>query len=126
MTMKVAVADFDTNSSPYIEAGAKLIINVPSGFTATAVTSSTGFSSTSVITFPDGSAQVLGTVQNRIGDQNSAEAVVLEFTTTPPSVASEKLFHCSALLYGVTNTWSDAPSGFSVGAIAESVVQVVP
>lgn len=121
----VTVADLDscgTCSSTYIESGTKLIVNVPRGFTNVDPVSWNGFvSEPEVIPYSDGSHQIVATLSQRVGDvNNSAEAKVLSFYATPPSVdpAGKRIYVMHTLLDGTTN------GGFSVGALGELVIQV--
>lgn len=123
-TFYVAIADLDTASSTYIKStGARLIINVPKGFTNIALGSFTGFVATpSIVPYADGSTQIVATLSEQVGDSSSgaAEGKVLSFTARAPAVPDERIFIMHLLVDAETNT------NFSVGAFSQAALQVVP
>jgi len=106
-----------------INAGTKLIINIPRDWIYSGVSSSVGFTITSEVTYPDGSTQIVGTLNTGIDERN--EARVIKFYATAPAVASTKMYVMHILADGTAT--GDSPSGvFTVGPIAETVLQVCP
>jgi hypothetical protein len=119
----VAMADLDTNSGTYINGGMKLVINVPPGFNNVAVTSSVGFSTTSVTVRADGVTQIVGTTASsssgRLGN-SSPEAEVINFHATTPSPAIDTTYIMFAFIDGLTN---GSPQ-ISAGALAELALEI--
>ena len=106
-----------------INAGTKLIINIPRDWIYGGVSSSVGFTITSEVTYPDGSTQIVGTLNTGIDERN--EARVIKFYATAPAVASTKMYVMHILADGTAT--GDSTSGvFTVGPIAETVLQVCP
>jgi hypothetical protein len=119
----VAMADLDTSGSTYINGGMKLVINVPPGFTNVAVTSSVGFSTTTVTVRADGITQIVATTASsssgRLGN-SSPEAEVLNFHATTPSPAIDTTYIMFAFIDGLTN----AGTQISAGATAEIALEI--
>jgi len=106
-----------------INAGTKLIINVPKDWTYNGVSTSAGFTITSEVTYPDGSTQIVGTLNSGIDERN--EARVIKFYATAPAVVGAKMYVMHILADGTAT--GDSTSGvFTVGPIAEIVLQVCP
>jgi len=106
-----------------INAGTKLIINLPKEWTFSHVASSTGFNILPVQTFPDGSTQIVGELTLDINQQSQAR--IIKFYVTAPAVTSAKMYVMYILAAGTAT--GDSPSGvFTVGPIAETVLQVCP
>jgi len=139
LTLKVAIAEFNaeyhaSNNRNYVNAGSRLIINVPKAFDSAfiAITSSAGFSTVDVIPYPDGSAQIIGTLSSNLGDSASKEAKIIEFTvpvdpTVIPDIIQPKLYVFPILANGDATYGSAAsPVLFEVGPMQEYVVRVHP
>jgi len=106
-----------------INAGTKLIINLPRGWTFSHVASSVGFNLLPVQTFADGSTQIIGELTSGIDKQSQAR--IIKFHATAPAVTSTKMYIMHILADGVAT--GDSPSGeLTVGPIAETVLQVCP
>ena len=103
-----------------------MIINIPKdwGYTiGSGILSSAGFTITSEQQFSDGSTQIIGQLTSGIDERNDAR--IIKFKATAPAVASTKMYVMHILADGTAT--GDSPSGvFTVGPIAESVLQVCP
>lgn len=117
--LNFTLADLDTSTSTYVKTGSNLTINVPQGFSKVNVTSSTGFSTPVKRSFYDGSTQVTAATNEDVGNV-STEAKVLQIEAFAPSVTSKKLY----IVYVVAD--GETQNNFSVGPIAEVVIQVKP
>lgn len=114
----VTLADMDTLSTTTIDAGAKLIINVPKDWTDVTVTSSIGFVGTPTVTmFGDNSHQIVGVTSAALGSASSV-ADTISFTTRAPNITTDRLYVMYVLAKGNTN------SNFSIGPLSEIVLQV--
>jgi hypothetical protein len=119
-TFYVSMADLDTDVNTYINAGGKLIINVPPEFSEVTVTSATNFSPVTVTKRADGITQIIAVTTGETGNDASGEAKVIRFTAKTPSPAAGTTYIMFTYIDGVTNT----PTPFSAGAIAEIALQV--
>lgn len=122
--VNVTLVDFDKDDARYIKSGTKLVINVPTDFTQVDVIEPlNGFSSATATQYDDGSTQIVAELSEHVGNviDGSIEAKVLTFTARAPIVTSTKVYIMYALLDGESN-----PSDFSVGALAEMPLQVMP
>ena len=117
-TFSVALADMDLSDSTTINSGAKLIINVPKGWTDVTLVSHPGFVSTpSVTTFGDSSTQIVGITSTAVGTTINPSDVIT-FTARSPSISDDRLYVMYVLGQGVTH------NGFSIGPLAEIILQV--
>ena len=117
-TFNVVLADMDLSDTTTINSGAKLIINVPKGWTEVTVTAHPGFvSSPTVTTFGDTSTQIVGITSNPLGSSINPSDVIT-FTARSPNIADDRLYIMYVLAQGVTS------NGFSIGPLAEIVLQV--
>ena len=117
-TFSVALADMDLSDSTTINAGAKLIINVPKGWTDVTLVSHPGFVSIpSVTTFGDSSTQIVGVTSATLGTTINPSDVIT-FTARSPGINDDRLYIMYVLGQGVTS------NGFSIGPLAEIVLQV--
>lgn len=117
-TFSVALADMDLSDSTTINSGAKLIINVPKGWTDVTLVSHPGFVSTpSVTTFGDSSTQIVGITSTALGTTINPSDVIT-FTARSPSILDDRLYVMYVLGQGVTS------NGFSIGPLAEVILQV--
>jgi len=109
-----------------INAGTKLIINIPKEWTyniGTGILDSTGFTIISEQQYPDGSTQIVGTLDSGIDERT--EARVIQFKATAPAVVGAKMYVMHILADG-TATGDSVGGVFTVGPIAEIVLQVCP
>ncbi|MFB5609394.1 MAG: hypothetical protein ACE5Q5_04135 [Nitrosarchaeum sp.] len=114
----VTLADMDSLSTTTVNAGAKLIINVPKDWTDVTVTSSNGFVGTPTVTaFGDTSHQIVGVTSAPLGSASSV-ADTISFTARAPNITTDRLYVMYVLAQGQTN------SNFSIGPLAEVVLQV--
>jgi archaellum component FlaF (FlaF/FlaG flagellin family) len=123
ITLHPTLADFDLSSSNYIDAGSRLIINVPKGWTVDASSINTG-DFTCVLpcpqVFSDTSSQISGTLNaNLNGASGVAESI--QFDVTAPLVTTEQMYVMYLLAEGSVNG-----DDFAIGPLAEIVLQVVP
>jgi hypothetical protein len=120
-TFHVVFADMD-GASTEIASGAKLIINVPKKWTDVDVTGWNGFPvEPSISPFGDGSHQIVGTTNANFGDTTPANSVrTITFEARAPTlpVGSDELYVMYVLAQG------DTTNGFSIGPLAEIVLQV--
>jgi len=117
-TFNVVLADMDLSDSTTINSGATLIINVPRGWTEVTVTGYPGFVSSPTITpFGDTSTQIVGITSNILGDSTNPSDVIT-FTARSPNITDDRLYVMHVLAQGVTS------NGFSIGPLAEIVLQV--
>ena len=117
-TFNVVLADMDLSDTTTINSGAKLIINVPKGWTEVTVTGYPGFvSSPTVTTFGDASTQIVGITSAPLGSSTNPSDVIT-FTTRSPNIADDRLYIMYILAQGITS------NGFSIGPLAEIVLQV--
>jgi hypothetical protein len=121
VTLNVTLADLDTATTTAISDGAKLIINVPRGFTDVEIVDSTGFDTgvnePQILLYGDGTTQIIATVDGAIGD-TSQEARILSFNATTPIVEGTKVYIMHIHSYGETS------AGWSVGPTAQIALQV--
>jgi hypothetical protein len=127
----VVLTDFDSDFGTYINATSKVVINVPRAFTLvdTIMTESTGFlvedngppelDEPSITIHPDGTTQIIATLENDLGD-SANEVAILSFKATAPIVPTQKLM----VMYILAN--GEATNGNSVGPLTEFILQVVP
>ncbi|MBI5860191.1 MAG: hypothetical protein HZB73_05875 [Nitrosarchaeum sp.] len=117
-TFNIVFADLDTNNTTLIKSGAQLIINVPKDWTNVNVISSPGFVSVpTVITFGDGSTQIVGTITSNLGD-TANQSDTIQFSARAPSITNDQMYVMYVLAQGQTNNL------FSIGPLAEIVLQV--
>ena len=140
LTLKVAFAELNgeyhvNNNRNYVNAGARLVINVPKAFDQDniVITSSAGFDNpVQVDKYPDGSAQIIGTLSNKLGDSANKEAKIIEFTVpldpdTIPEITDAKMYIFPILANGDATYGSAAsPTTFEIGPEQEYVVRVHP
>ena len=126
VTFYATIADLTDDDTYGINAGTKLIINIPKQWTFVGPICPTcynGFNLPTVVTYPDGSTQIVGELSSGIDKHD--EAKTIKFTATAPSVLSAKMYVMHILADGTAT--GDSVSGvFTVGPIAESVLQVCP
>ncbi len=117
-TFSVALADMDLSDTTRIGTGAKLIINVPKGWTEVTVTSHPGFATSPTVTqFGDTSTQIVGVTTNELGSTANPRDVIT-FTARSPNITYDRLYVMYVLAQGVTT------NGFSIGPLAEIILQV--
>jgi len=123
ITLNAVIADMTTNSYK-INAGTKLIINIPAGWTLDSIESHVGFDfPVGNQTFPNGASQITGTLSNDIDGDDDAKTIV--FKVTAPVFEKAKLYVMRILADG-TATGSGGTSDFTVGPISETVLQICP
>ncbi|HEX9845418.1 MAG TPA: hypothetical protein VGA92_03025 [Candidatus Nitrosotenuis sp.] len=114
-TFNVVLADFDTGAAS-INAGSRLIINIPRGWDNVSVVGNTGFAAPTFQSFPDGSSQLVGTLLAPL----SGAAKTISFTATAPPITDTRMYVMYILADGTTG------SGYTVGPLAEVVLRVSP
>jgi len=95
---------------------AKLIINIPKGWSNVIVKESSGFDYVKYSGFADGSSQLVGFVTDELEFGHET----IKFRATAPSVTSTQMYVMYILADGVTD------SGWNLGALGEIVIQVLP
>ena len=117
-TFSAVLADMDFSDTTTINAGAKLIINVPKGWTEVTVTNSPGFINSPIVTtFGDTSTQIVGITSVPLGSDTNPSGVIT-FTARSPNIIDDRLYLMYILAQGITS------NGFSIGPLAEIVLQV--
>ena len=117
-TFNIVFADMDSSSTTTINSGAKLIINVPKDWGDVIVTGSSGFVSTPTVTeFGDTSHQIVGVTEDSLGSGTNLTDTIT-FTARAPNLTTDKLYVMYVLAQGSTS------NGFSIGPLAEIVLQV--
>jgi hypothetical protein len=119
-TFDIVLADLDSDVNTYINAGGKLIINVPEQFQNVTILSHTGFSTPSIQTRADGFTQIIGTTTGNTGDSASGEAKIIRFRAAAPSPVGNTTY----LMYVSNHGTSNSSPASSAGAIAEMAIQV--
>jgi len=122
VTFNATLADMSSTDTYGINSGTQLIINVPKEWTFNNIVSYNGFTAPSVITYPDDSTQIVGDLIDSIDEHNEAKTIT--FTATAPSLSKAKMYVMHILASGTSS--GDNHSNFTVGPIAESVLQVCP
>ncbi len=123
VVFNATLVDMGNDVTYGINAGTKLIINLPKEWTFSHVASSIGFNMLPVQTFADGSTQIVGELTLDINQQSQAR--IIKFYATAPAVTNAKMYVMYILADGTAT--GDSLSGlFTVGPIAETVLQVCP
>lgn len=120
------IADMSDDANYGINSGTDLIINIPQDWVFDTIISHSGFNTPTVTTFPDGSTQIIGSLNSAITTQ--ADAKTITFNATAPSVQKAKMYVMHILASGTaTGSLQGGGTGtFTVGPISESVLQVCP
>ncbi len=118
-TFNAVLADLDTGSTNKISAGARLIINIPKGWTNVNVLSSNGFAAPTFQTFPDTSSQIVGVLSSDLTGAGGI-AKTIQFSATAPPISDKQMYVMYVLADG------DVNNEFPVGPLAEIVLQVSP
>jgi len=114
-TFNVVLADLDFGATP-INAGSRLIINIPRGWNNVNVIGNTGFTAPTFQSFPDGSSQLVGTLLAPL----SGAGKTITFTATAPPITDTRMYVMYILADGTTG------SGYTLGPLAEIVLRVSP
>ncbi len=115
-------ADMDILDGEEIKAGARLIVNIPKQWGLPVIVSDNGFDVTTVTQFPDSSSQIVG---NLTAALNGA-AKTIQFTSLAPNDNSTKMYVMHMLADGFAGGQGAPAEGYSIGPIAESILQVCP
>jgi len=121
----------DMNDDAYqINAGSRLIVNIPKDWTFGSILSQGGFVDPVVKNdFPDGSTQLIGTlILPLTGDiPSNDDAKTIQFTATAPDVSKAKMYVMHILGDGTATGQNATGTGnYAIGPIAEAVIQVCP
>jgi hypothetical protein len=116
-TFHVVLADMDLDDATTINSGAKLIINIPKHWSLEGTPVGSGFGSITTKSFGDGSAQITGLTTSALGDGSNVVDTIT-FTARAPNATEDELHIMYVLAQGTTS------SGFSIGPLAEIVLQV--
>jgi len=125
VTFNATLADMSDDSIYGINSGSRLIINIPRDWTFNGPicpTCHNGFNTPTVVTFPDGSTQIVGELNTSI--DTHSEAKTIQFSATAPSILKAKMYVMHILADGTSTGNSD--DDFTIGPIAETVLQVCP
>ena len=95
---------------------ATLIVNIPKGWTDVVVANSPGFDYVKYNTFADGSSQLVGIISAEIISGTES----MKFYARAPAVTTTQMYVMYMLANGVTD------SGWTLGPLAEIILQVVP
>jgi len=139
LTLTFALAELNAeyhaiNNRNYINAGSRLIINVPKVFDVVEpITSFAGFVDPVVVDdYPDGSHQIIATLINNLGDSSNKEAKIIRFDVTLdptaiPDITKPKLYIFPVLANGdATYGSASSPVTYEIGPMQEYVVRVHP
>ena len=119
-TFKIVFADMDNDDVTFVKPGARLIINVPSGWTDVVIDDNSGFDVPPVINnWSDNSTQIIATTSDKIGDAANV-ADTITFNATAPDVNNKQLYVMYVLADGETD------NNFAIGPLTEIILQVVP
>ena len=116
------LADMDILHGEQILAGARIIINIPKDWGLPAILPSPGYVPITVTQFPDGSSQIVGTLTAAL----DGAAKSIQFTSLAPNVNSTKMYVMHMLADGFATGQGGPAGGYSIGPIAESILQVCP
>ncbi len=117
-TFNIVFADLDTVDTTFVNSGAKLIINIPKGWTDVTILGGTsGFGSTTVTEFGDGSTQIVGVTSSDLGSATNV-ADTVQFSARAPNVTNDQMYVMYVLAQGQT------AHAFSIGPLSEIVLQV--
>jgi len=75
-----------------------------------------------VVTYPDGSTQIVGVLDVGIDDPDDAR--IIKFYATAPGVTSTKMYVMHILAHGTAT--GDDSKVYDIGPLAEAVLQVCP
>lgn len=117
-TFHAILADFDSDVNYKIDAGSRLIINIPKDWTDVSYTSSTDFTITQ---------QTVLSQTQIVGELNSVlpgGAKTITITATPPCVGNTQMFVMYILADG--KVIHDTQPDFALGPLAEIILQVNP
>jgi len=126
---RINLAELDNDDATFMNAGVKIVVNVPRAFSEVAVVDgeTTGILITtptdepSIVVHPDGTTQIIATTTDPIGDvENNQEVITLTFEARAPIVTSEKLMVMYSLAVG------EGSGGSTIGALTEFIIVVVP
>ena len=119
ITLNATLADFDTGTTNVISSGSRLIVNIPRDWTSVNVLSSTGFSTPTLQSFPDGSSQLVGVLSSDLTGAGGT-ARTIKFSVTAPTVTETQMYVMYILAEG------DVNNEFQLGPLTEAVLQVIP
>jgi len=124
ITLNAVIADMTTSTAYKINAGTKLIINIPADWTLNSIVSNVGFDPVDTQIFPNGSSQIIGTLSDDIKGNNDAKTIV--FKVTAPVFEKPKLYVMHILADGTATGESTTNGDLAVGPISETVLQTCP
>ena len=104
-----------------VDAGSRIIIDVPQDFGSVTITSQTGFNACSPVAFSDGSTQIACTLTNALTGTSPNDARTIQFTTVAPAVDVTRLY----VLYLLADGTSEGNT-FAVGPVGEMLIRVTP
>ncbi|MGQ0606354.1 MAG: hypothetical protein ACT4OD_05325 [Candidatus Nitrosotenuis sp.] len=118
-TFNVVLADLEAAAGNKISAGSRLIINMPGGWTTPVVTGNTGFTIQPPQTFPDGSSQIVGILNEDLTGVGGTGKTI-SFTSTAPPISDTRMYVMYVLADGYVN------GNIVMGPLAEIVLRVSP
>ncbi len=124
VVFNATIANFDDQNGYTIFSGSNLIINIPKEWNTPAILSSNGFDVTTLTPFPDGSAQIVGNLTNPMTWASGPKTI--QFSAVAPVVTNAKMYVMHILADGLADGKDGPAGGFSVGPIAETILQVCP
>ena len=116
VVFNTTLADFSTVNQ--IDAGSRLIINVPKGWTVNSGSISGSAFTTSYQQFTDTSSQIVGTLDNPL---IGGGAETIKFYAQAPDVCSPQMYVMYVLADGTANS-----GDFALGPLAEILLRVKP
>ena len=123
-TFNIVLVDFEPTITYKINSGARVIINLPPGWTNINICSTCygGFNQPTVTTFSDGSSQIKATRYSDITGVGTTTTGTIKFTVAVPIVTDKRIYTMTLATDGTVNS----PAGFNLGAVSEFPLQVSP
>jgi hypothetical protein len=119
ITVRASVANYVAGST--VDAGARLIIDLPRNFVVSGWTQPAGFNACSPVVYSDGSTQINCSLTSALNGNSPNDVRTIEFTMTPPPHTKTKLYVLHVLGDGTSEG-----NTFTVGPVSENVIVVTP
>ena len=102
-----------------VDAGSRLVVDIPQDFSSVTVTSSTGFNACVPTPFSDGSTQIACSLTAALTGTAPNDARTIQFTAIAPAVDVTKLY----VLYLLADGTSEGNT-FAIGPVGEMIIRV--
>jgi hypothetical protein len=119
ITVRASIANYVPGTT--VDAGARLIVDLPRNFVVSGWTQPTGFDACSPVVYSDGSTQINCSLTSALNGNSPNDVRTIQFTMTPPPHTSTKLYVLHVLGDGTSEG-----NTFTVGPVAENVIVVTP